>query len=85
MQGGGGWARIDVVDDGPGIAPEDAPHVFERLYVARHEPRRKEAGSGLGLAITRELVTAMGGRVEAVARAEAGACLSVLLPLAPLP
>ncbi|MGI8661716.1 MAG: sensor histidine kinase [Acidimicrobiales bacterium] len=82
---GGGWARLDVIDDGPGIAPEDTAHVFERLYVARHEPRRKEAGSGLGLAIVRELITAMGGRVEAVASPGQGACLSVLLPLAPEP
>src|SRR5581483_14284 len=60
-----GWGVLDVLDDGPGIAPEDAPHVFERLYVSHHRPRRKEAGSGLGLAIVRELVTAMGGRVQA--------------------
>src|SRR3954447_9634804 len=76
-----GWARLDVVDDGPGIAPEDLPHVFERLYVSRHEPRRTEAGSGLGLAIVRELVTAHGGKVEASAAPGGGACLSVLLPL----
>ncbi len=77
----GGWAELDVRDDGPGIAPEDVPHVFERLYVSRHEPRRKEAGSGLGLAIVRELVTAMGGQVRANAAPGAGACLSVFLPL----
>lgn len=59
--------RLEVGDDGPGIAPEDLPHVFERLYVARHEPVRKESGSGLGLAIVRELVEAMGGQVSATA------------------
>jgi two-component system sensor histidine kinase BaeS len=78
----GTWARLDVEDDGRGIAPEDLPHVFERLYVSRHQPERKEAGSGLGLAIVRELVTAHGGRVEARAGRAGGACLSVLLPLA---
>jgi two-component system sensor histidine kinase BaeS len=77
-----GWGLLDVVDDGPGIAPEDLPHVFERLYVSRHEPRRKEAGSGLGLAIVRELVTAMGGQVRASAAPGGGACLSIALPLA---
>jgi two-component system sensor histidine kinase BaeS len=76
-----GTARLDVVDDGTGIAPEDLPHVFERLYVARHEPRRKEAGSGLGLAIVRELVTAMGGTVAASGAPTGGACLTVRLPV----
>jgi two-component system sensor histidine kinase BaeS len=76
-----GWARFSVSDDGPGIAPEDLPHVFERLYVSRHQPQRKEIGSGLGLAIVRELVTAMGGSVQASAAETGGACLSVALPL----
>jgi signal transduction histidine kinase len=57
--------RIEVEDDGPGFSPEVLPHVFERLYVATARPQRKEAGSGLGLAIVRELVEAMGGRVDA--------------------
>ncbi|MEY2421723.1 MAG: two-component system, OmpR family, sensor kinase [Acidimicrobiaceae bacterium] len=77
----GGWARLAVSDDGPGIAVEDLPHVFERLYVSRHQPQRKEIGSGLGLAIVRELVTAMGGTVEASGAETGGARLSVLLPL----
>jgi two-component system sensor histidine kinase BaeS len=80
---GGGWATLAVSDDGPGIAAEDLPHVFERLYVARHEPRRRESGSGLGLAIVRELVTAMGGTVAAeppVPGGPGGARLVVRLP-----
>lgn len=63
--GGGRRVRLTVRDDGPGIAPADLPHVFERLYVASATPRRKETGSGLGLAIAKELVEAMGGRIEA--------------------
>jgi len=80
----GPWARLDVADDGPGIATEDLPYVFERLYVARRQPRGKETGSGLGLAIVRELVTAMHGEVRASAAGEplGGACLSVFVPLA---
>ncbi|HEV3225341.1 MAG TPA: HAMP domain-containing sensor histidine kinase, partial [Acidimicrobiales bacterium] len=76
-----GWARLAVSDDGPGIAIEDLPHVFERLYVSRHQPQRKEVGSGLGLAIVRELATAMGGTVDASANAGGGACLALVLPL----
>jgi two-component system sensor histidine kinase BaeS len=77
-----GWARLEVQDDGPGIADVDLPHVFERLYVSRHQPQRKEAGSGLGLAIVRELIAALGGKVWAGAAPGGGACLTVALPLA---
>ena len=76
-----GWARLDVQDDGPGIDDVDLPHVFERLYVSRHQPERKEAGSGLGLAIVRELVVALGGRVSAGAAPGGGTSLTVALPL----
>ncbi|MCU1453549.1 MAG: histidine kinase [Acidimicrobiales bacterium] len=81
-----GRVAIQVVDDGPGIAPADLPHVFERLYVARHQPTRRESGSGLGLAIVRELVTALGGWVHAESPALAdgrGTRLVIVLPAAP--
>ena len=73
----GSDAILVVDDDGPGIAPEDLPHVFERLYVSRHEPVRRETGSGLGLAIVHELVVAMGGTVAAEAAPTGGARMSV--------
>jgi two-component system sensor histidine kinase BaeS len=69
-----------VEDDGPGIAPEDLPHVFERLYVSKHQPRRAESSSGLGLAIVAELVTAMSGSVEAAVSPVGGARMIVRLP-----
>ncbi|MGE0877894.1 MAG: sensor histidine kinase [Acidimicrobiia bacterium] len=81
----GSSAVLIVDDDGPGIAPEDLPHVFERLYVSRHAPTRKEAGSGLGLAIVRELVHAMAGTVEAQPNPLGGARMVVRLPAASLP
>ena len=73
----GGVALVWVDDDGPGIPPADQPHVFERLYVARQEPMRKESGSGLGLAIVRELVVAMGGTVAAESAPSGGARMVV--------
>lgn len=81
--GGTSGPRVEVADDGPGIAPEDLPHVFERLYVASHEPKRKETGSGLGLAIVRELVDLMGGSVRAEANPTGGARMVVLLARVP--
>ncbi len=74
------WAVITVADDGPGISPDDRPHLFERLYVARHTPQPKEAGSGLGLAIVAELTEAMGGRVGVDARYPTGTRFTVELP-----
>ena len=71
--------RLEVHDDGPGIAAEDLPHVFERLYVSQATPRDGESGSGLGLAIVRELVAGMGGTVAAMSAPSGGARLVVTL------
>lgn len=68
--------EIAVTDDGPGIDPDDLPHIFERLYSSRKEPGRK-VGTGLGLAIVRELVIAMDGRVRAIAAEGGGARMIV--------
>ncbi len=75
-----GAAVLRVDDDGPGIAPDDRPHVFERLYVASHRPVRAETGSGLGLAIVRQLAEAMGGTVAAGESPSGGARMEVRLP-----
>ena len=59
--GGVGAVVITVVDSGPGIAPEDLPHVFERFYQADSARDRATGSSGLGLAIVRAVVEAHGG------------------------
>lgn len=55
--------EVRVADTGPGIAPEDAPYVFERFWRADRSRARATGGSGLGLAIARKLVEAHGGRI----------------------
>lgn len=77
--------RLEVADDGPGIAPADLSHVFERLYRASAEPHRKETGSGLGLAIVHELIQAMGGTVRAEQNPGGGTRMVVGLPADPVP
>jgi two-component system sensor histidine kinase BaeS len=71
---------LTVADTGPGIDPEDLPHVFERLYVAqRYRPLRPE-GSGLGLTIVRELSDALGGAVSVESALGEGTVVTVRLP-----
>lgn len=77
-----GHAIIAVTDDGPGIAPEDIPHVFERLFTTRPAAARA-AGTGLGLAIVAELVDAMKGSVDVQSplTPNGGTTMSVHLPI----
>ena len=80
IQSTGPSIQVRIIDDGPGIAADDLPHVFERRYVAQHRPADRESGSGRGLAIVRELVEAMDGEVEAVAPPDGGTEMVVRIP-----
>ena len=70
-------ARLDVVDDGIGIAPEHLPRVFDRFY--RVDPARGRAtgGTGLGLAIVKHVAESHGGTVEATSEPGVGSTFSV--------
>jgi signal transduction histidine kinase len=72
-------AYLAVADEGPGIAPEHVPHVFDRFYRA---DGGVASGSGLGLAIARELVQMMGGTV-ALDTSPEGTTVRVALGAAP--
>ena len=72
-----GGAMLTVEDDGPGIRPEDLPHLFERFYRAHGAPG---GGTGLGLAIAAWIVDRHGGNIEVANRAEGGARFVVHLP-----
>jgi two-component system sensor histidine kinase MprB len=73
--------ELTVRDHGPGIAPEDLPHVFDRFY--RSAQARGAAGSGLGLAIVRQVAETHGGTVAAEAAPGGGALLRLTLPAIP--
>jgi two-component system OmpR family sensor kinase len=73
------WAVLDVRDDGPGIEPADAPHVFDRFYRA-DRTRARPGGAGLGLAIVAAIIEAHGGCVLLLATPGGGSTLRVLLP-----
>jgi two-component system sensor histidine kinase MprB len=69
---------VVVRDHGPGIAPEDLPHIFDRFY--RASSARGLPGSGLGLAIVAQVVKAEGGTIRADADPVGGTRMSMLLP-----
>jgi two-component system, OmpR family, phosphate regulon sensor histidine kinase PhoR len=67
-----GTIETAVADDGPGIAPEHLPHVFERFYRVDKARSRELGGTGLGLSIVKHIVQSHGGRVWAESGAEGG-------------
>ena len=75
-----GQVVVAISDEGPGISPEDLPHLFERFY--RAKGARKAEGIGLGLYITRALVEAHGGRVWVESEVGKGSTLYFTLPAA---
>ena len=72
-------AALCVADDGPGIAPEVLPHIFDRFWQAAKREERN--GAGLGLAICKGIVEAHGGRIWAESSG-LGTTISFVLPLA---
>ncbi|GAA1659307.1 sensor histidine kinase [Catellatospora bangladeshensis] len=75
-------AVVEVSDTGPGVPPEHASRIFERLYRADPHRARSHGGAGLGLAIASAIVKAHGGRIELATAPGAGSTFRVLLPLA---
>jgi two-component system OmpR family sensor kinase len=73
---------LGVADEGPGIAPEDAAHVFDRFYRVDESRSRAKGGAGLGLSIVASIIEAHGGRVELQTAPDAGANFTITLPSA---
>ena len=70
--------RIEVVDQGIGIGPEELPFVFERFYKKQED---NEGGSGLGLAIAKEVVEQLGGAVGVESELGKGSLFYCVLPI----
>jgi signal transduction histidine kinase len=75
-----GAVHVSVRDGGPGIAPEDLPHIFERFYRGDKSRARSSGGTGLGLSIAKALIEAHGGRIWAENAPQGGACFHFTVP-----
>lgn len=73
---------VAVIDDGPGVPPEDLPHLFDRFWRADPARGRDTGGSGLGLSIARHIVEAHGGRIWAQETPGGGLTVAFSVPLA---
>jgi len=78
----GGEVAISVADEGPGIAPEHLPRIFERFYRIDKGRSRTLGGTGLGLAIVKHIAQAHGGRVDVQSQRGRGSTFTVFVPRA---
>lgn len=76
-----GVLQVSVSDAGPGIAPEDLPHIFERFYQGKMKAKHSTAGSGLGLALAKKVVEAHGGRIWIESEMSKGTTVRFILRL----
>lgn len=80
----GEWAVLRVSDNGPGIAPDELPHIFDRFFRGRHAAAAA-GGSGIGLTIAAALVKAHQGRLDVTSDVGKGTRFVVSLPVSRMP
>ncbi|HZD00860.1 MAG TPA: HAMP domain-containing sensor histidine kinase [Actinomycetes bacterium] len=76
-----GMAWIAVSDEGPGIATEDQPRVFDRFWRADKARSRADGGTGLGLSIVRQIAQTHGGHVQLQSKLGVGSTFTIWLPV----
>jgi two-component system OmpR family sensor kinase len=75
------WARLEVADNGIGIAPEHLPYIFSRFYRVDKARSRATEGSGLGLAIVKGIAEQHGGKVTVTSELGQGSTFTVWLKI----
>jgi heavy metal sensor kinase len=73
-------AWVAVSDEGPGIAPDDQPKVFDRFWRADKGRSRADGGTGLGLSIVRQIAQMHGGDVQLQSKLGVGSTFTIWLP-----
>lgn len=77
--------RVSVIDNGPGIAPEDQARIFDKFQQLSGGHAREYSGTGLGLAICKELASVLQGEIQLVSDVGRGSMFSLIIPLHPDP
>ena len=72
--------RIVIQDNGAGVSPEEAAHLFDRFYRADKSRTRDEGGSGLGLAIAKSIIELHKGKIWAESEKSKGLKVIIQLP-----
>jgi two-component system, OmpR family, phosphate regulon sensor histidine kinase PhoR len=75
--------RVDVIDDGPGIAPQHLPRLTERFYRVNVAASRAKGGTGLGLAIVKHILNRHRGELAITSKLGEGSTFTVTLPGVP--
>ncbi len=78
---GADHVRFEIADTGPGIDPEQLPHVFDDFFTGDASESRDVDGSGLGLGIARRFATALGGQIGIDSELGSGSTFSVTIPV----
>lgn len=71
--------RIEIEDNGKGIAPRDLPKIFERFYRTDASRNSTKGGSGIGLSIVKKIVEDHGGYIWATSKEGEGTCMHIVL------
>ena len=72
-----GWIKIDIADNGHGIAPEHLPHIFEPFFTTKSVG----VGTGLGLSVSYNIITGHGGKIDVTSTVGVGTTFTLWLPV----
>ncbi len=81
MWGGPSRLQLQVADTGPGISPEQLPHIFDRFFQGHHTDVSTRQGTGIGLFLVAEFSKLLGGSVTVDSLPGQGTTFTVSLPL----